>query len=248
MKKILIVAGDSSTGSQFQETLSLAGFYTAVVEGVRAMVDFCQQHDPDLCLIDLDIGGDDLWPSIQGLKSLRNLANLPLLGFSNARSSETFQKAKEHGFGGLIPKNSSPENFLNSVHYLAMESAQNQETDTTPSSLPRLLELSSEVATVTDRLKGNVGEFGAEGLELFGYIENSSVQISDKLASISETDLKDRELRHDFRNMIGSVTGFSELILMEPNLSVVSHKGLTRLRECSREFVELLDHQKEGAL
>jgi len=247
MKKILIVAGDSSAGIQFQETLSLAGFYTAVVESARAMIEFCGQHNPDLCLIDLDISGVELWPSIKGLKSLRNLANLPLLGVSNVGSKETFQMAKNHGFGGLIPKNSTPEFFVKSIHYLFMETAQNQQTTEAPSNLNRLLELSSEVVAVADRLKENVGEFGDDGTELFGYIENSGAQISEKLASVSETDLADKELRHDFRNMIGSVTGFSELILMEPQLSPVSHQGLTRLRECSKEFVELLDRQKSIA-
>ncbi len=56
-----------------------------------------------------------------------------------------------------------------------------------------------------------------------------------------------RKLRHDFRNMIGSVTGFAELILMESGLSLESTEGLTRLRRNSKEFVDILDLQKAEA-
>ena len=65
--------------------------------------------------------------------------------------------------------------------------------------------------------------------------------------SVADFSLHDKELRHDFRNMIGSVTGFAELILMESGLSYESTQGLTRLRENSREFVDILDMQKAEA-
>ena len=47
--------------------------------------------------------------------------------------------------------------------------------------------------------------------------------------------------------MIGSVTGFAELIMMEPSISATSSQGMARLRERSREFVEVLDQQKASA-
>jgi hypothetical protein len=47
--------------------------------------------------------------------------------------------------------------------------------------------------------------------------------------------------------MIGSVTGFAELIMMEPGISPDSTRGLGRLRERSREFVNVLDEQKAEA-
>ena len=100
---------------------------------------------------------------------------------------------------------------------------------------------------VSASLKARIGEYGDDGPELFSYIVNSGHEIRKKLNGISDFSLHDKELRHDFRNMIGSVTGFSELILMEGGLSPESTAGLTRLRENSSEFVHILDQQRAGA-
>ena len=47
--------------------------------------------------------------------------------------------------------------------------------------------------------------------------------------------------------MIGSVTGFAELILMEPGVSPAPAQGMTQLREWSKEFVNILDEQTAEA-
>ena len=246
MNKILIVVDDQATGTKFQDLLSQSGFYTAVVKGVGGMIGFCRIHTPDLIFLDVDIEDKSLWASVQAVRTYRDLANLPFLGVSNVGAPETLQKAQEYGFAGLIPKNIDSETLISSISSIMIETKQNRQSSAY-SSLERLIEISSEVDTVANSLKPKINEFGSDGPELFGYIENSSTDISDKLSTISEADLADKELRHDFRNMIGSVTGFSELILMESSLSPESKQGLTRLRECSKEFVELLDQQKAAA-
>lgn len=246
MSKILIVVDSHASGNQFQDLLSESGFYTAVVKGVGGMISFCRVHTPDMILLDVDMEDKSLWASVQLVRTYRNLANLPFLGMSNVGSQETLQKAQEYGFAGLIPKSIDEETLVNSITSIMIETRQNNQTN--PSHLSRLVELSSEVDSVADLLSSNVTEFGSDGPELFGYIKNSSGDIVEKLAAISEEDLDDKELRHDFRNMIGSVTGFSELILMEAGLSPQSQEGLSRLRECSKEFVELLDQKKEEIL
>jgi hypothetical protein len=110
-----------------------------------------------------------------------------------------------------------------------------------------LREVTRDIVNTTVQLKPRVGEYGDDGPELFGYIETSSIAIRKKLNAVEDFSLHDKELRHDFRNMIGSVTGFAELIMMEPDISTESTHGLSRLRERSREFVDLLDAQKAEA-
>ncbi|MDF1812704.1 MAG: response regulator [Verrucomicrobiales bacterium] len=247
MNKILIVVDDQSTGTRFQDLLSQSGFYTAVVKGVGGMIGFCRIHTPDLIFLDVDIQDQSLWASVQAVRTYRDLANLPFLGVSNVGAPETLQKAQEYGFAGLIPKSIDSETLISSITSIMLETKQNRQTSGY-SSLEKLIEISSEVDAVATSLRPKITEFGSDGPELFGYIENSSQDISNKLSSIAENDLADKELRHDFRNMIGSVTGFSELILMESELSDESRQGLTRLRECSKEFVELLDQQKAASV
>ena len=89
---------------------------------------------------------------------------------------------------------------------------------------------------------------------MFGYIEKGEQQISSELEKIAmqgsvaaQHALYDKDLRHDFRNMIGSVTGFAELILMESGLNQQATAALTQIRQYSSEFVRLLDAQKAAA-
>ena len=63
----------------------------------------------------------------------------------------------------------------------------------------------------------------------------------------SSVALQDKDLRHDFRNMIGSVTGFSELLLMEPTVTGEARTKFTRIREICRDFCDILDQQKAAA-
>src|SRR5690606_20848513 len=114
-------------------------------------------------------------------------------------------------------------------------------------SLNRLRKIARDIVQTTASLRSHVSEYGEDGPELFGYIESSGAAIRSKLNEVADFSLHDKELRHDFRNMIGSVTGFAELILMEEGLSPESTEGLRRLRQNSRDFVEVLDQQKAEA-
>jgi len=219
------------------------------------MLDFCRQHSPDVALIDLDLPGEEMWSSLQVVKGLGNLANLPLVGISTHGEPHTLSQAQSFGFTAVFPKNDEPATIVNAIRKMT-ESNQNQQTPVSAAaatasrddSLAQLRELTSEVVNLTKDLKRNLHEFGNDGPELFSYIENSGEAIQAKLAALPPNSLHDKELRHDFRNMIGSVTGFAELIMMEPSVSPDSNRGLGRLRECSRVFVDILDQQKAEAV
>ena len=277
MKKVLIVAGELKTGEYFQQVLSKSGFQTALVWNSVQVVDFCSQNDPDVTVVDLDLAGNLMWNALQAVKGMGSLANMPVVGISTALDPTELADAKQAGLVAAYPKQDGPEvlaeilkdltkpgeevNHINpsfeslpSIESHANIAMSERETLSQPApaasasnSLSQLKGIIGEILTTTASLKNRVQEFGEDGPELFGYIQGSGGDIDTKVGEIGETSLYDHELRHDFRNMIGSVTGFSELILMESGLSPESQKGLTRLRECSRDFVELLDQQKELA-
>ncbi len=259
MNKLLIVIDDQATGDYLQRTMVERGFHTAVVLGVQPMVEFCQIHSPDFTILDLDMPGNDVWGAVQYVKTIRDLANMPILGVSNDTSPMALQKAQDSGLSGMLPKQTDINTLISTVNQImtasqpdnttqpAAPAAASPATGGGEGSLNRLLNISAEVAEIADRLKARVGEFGDEGPELFEYITSSSGDIRDKLGTIAVSDLADKNLRHDFRNMIGSVTGFSELLLMEPDLSDDATQGFTRLREVSKDFVDILDEQKAAA-
>lgn len=253
MNRVLIVAGERQTGERFQQALSESGFQTAVVWNPMQMVDFCRQHAPDFLIVDLDLAEFGLWNGIQAVKGIGTLANIPYLGIISASNPQLLEKAKAAGFCSVFPTHDGVKPVIAmlqskmSENQEAVEAEEQELVVSRDPSLNRLRELTRDIIGVTARLKPNVEEFGEDGPELFGYIEDSGRAIRTKLKSVDDFALHDKELRHDFRNMIGSVTGFAELILMEPGISQDSQGGLKHLREMSKEFVEILDNQKAEA-
>lgn len=253
MNRVLIVAGERQTGERFQQALGQSGYQTAVVWNPMQMVEFCRQHAPDFMVVDLDLAEHGLWSAVQAVRGIGTLANIPFLGLSSTGNSQLAEKAKAAGFSRIFPTHEGTAPVLAALTELSEAAAVSENPDDIQDvvgrdpSLNSLRELTRDIVTTTARLKPRVEEYGDDGPELFGYIETAGIAIRKKLNATEDFSLHDKELRHDFRNMIGSVTGFAELILMESGLSPESSHGLTHLRECSKQFVEILDEQKASA-
>ncbi|MAS95311.1 MAG: hypothetical protein CMO55_19095 [Verrucomicrobiales bacterium] len=252
MNKVLIVAGERQTGERFQKALGQEGFQTAVVWNPIQMVEFCRQHAPDIMIVDLDLAELGLWSAVQAVRGIGTLANVPFIGLASTANAQLFEKAKTAGFVSVFPTHESARPVIDLIQ-TRLTGGEDEVDDgdddivSRDPSLNRLRELTREIIKTTRDLKPRVSEYGEDGPELFGYIENAGVEIRKKLNTVPDFALHDKELRHDFRNMIGSVTGFAELIMMESGLSSESINGLTSLRHGSKEFVEILDNQKAEA-
>ncbi len=253
MNRILIVAGERQTGERFQQALGEAGFQTAVVWNPMQMIEFCRQHLPDFIVVDLDLAEYGLWSAVQAVRGIGTLANIPFVALSSVGNPQILEKAKAAGFTSIFPTHESAQTVVDELQRHLERNQPEPEIDdsadivTRDPSLNKLREITRDIVMTTHRLKPLVPEYGEDGPELFGYIEAAGVAIRKKLSDVVDFSLHDRELRHDFRNMIGSVTGFAELILMENGISPESSQGLSKLRERSREFVEVLDEQKASA-
>ena len=253
MNRALIVAGERQTGERFQQTLSESGFQTAVVWNPMQMVEFCRQHVPDFMVVDLDLAEHGLWSAIQAVRGIGTLANIPYIGISSVGDPQVLEKAKAAGFGSIFPSQESVNSVVDELKDHMERNQPEPELDdsadpvTRDPSLNKLREIARDIVVTTHRLRELVPEYGEDGPELFGYIQTAGTAIRKKLNEAEDFSLHDKELRHDFRNMIGSVTGFAELILMEEGISPESSQGLSRLRERSREFVDILDEQKASA-
>lgn len=252
MNRVLIVAGERQTGERFQQALGQAGFQTAVVWNPMQMVEFCRQHEPDFLIADLDLAEYGLWTAVQAVRGVGMLANIPFFGLSSTGNSQLIEKARTAGFSGVFATHEGTAPVIEALQSRVSASDDETESDeelivSRDPSLNRLREITRDIVTTTVQLKARIAEYGDDGPELFGYIETSGVAIRKKLSGVEDFSLHDKELRHDFRNMIGSVTGFAELIMMEPGISPESTQGLGKLRERSREFVSILDEQKAEA-
>lgn len=252
MNRVLIVAGERQTGDRYQQALGQEGFQTAVVWNPIQMVEFCRQHSPDFMVVDLDLAELGLWSAVQAVRGIGTLANVPFFGLASAANQQLFEKARTAGFLSVFPTHESSRPVVEALRreierINAPSAAEIVDVVGRDPSLNRLREIARDIVQTSAVLRHRVGEYGEDGPELFGYIETSGIAIRRKLNAVADFSLHDKELRHDFRNMIGSVTGFAELILMESGLSSESAEGLTRLRRNSKEFVDILDLQKAEA-
>lgn len=252
MNRVLIVAGERQTGDRYQQALGQEGFQTAVVWNPIQMVEFCRQHSPDFMVVDLDLAELGLWSAVQAVRGIGTLANVPFFGLASAANQQLFEKARTAGFLSVFPTHDSSRPVVEALRreierVNAPSAAEIVDVIGRDPSLNRLREIARDIVQTSAALRHRIGEYGEDGPELFGYIETSGIAIRRKLNAVADFSLHDKELRHDFRNMIGSVTGFAELILMESGLSSESAEGLTRLRRNSKEFVDILDLQKAEA-
>jgi CheY-like chemotaxis protein len=273
MTRILIATADLSLASEMRDLLSSGGYHTAHVPDLDQLVTCCLEHRPDLVVADFDLPGGSLWTVTKALRSDDRTSKIVFFGLSSGTDIRENHHALASGFEAVDSKPVHPARFLQAIHAsLPLSSpTENDEPggsaapaiETPPDKIPAsdtmhpvsyLQSLSAEIMSLAEQIKPSVPELGTEGPELFGYIEKSGIQIREKLHNLAangldaaEMALRDREIRHDFRNMIGSVSGFSELLLMEPGLPADLPPLFTRIREYCRVFVDILDQEKAAA-
>lgn len=264
MNRVLIAAADPVTAEGVQSALATNGFQTAVVTDCGQLIEFCRQHTPDLTVLDMALSGGSVWSAVQAIRCESRLAAMPIVGVAPSVTDQERQQGMRLGIVAIEAKPVSAPNLVMAVRH-AIQSATPATNITQMPTPPAaqasandpvnvLLRQSREIRTLTAELKPQVAAFGDEAPELFAYIENSGQQIEEELSRIaaegperSAIALQDKDVRHDFRNMIGSVTGFSELLLMEPTVEGQSRARFIRIREICRAFCDLLDEQKAAA-
>jgi len=280
MKRILIADSNPDDASRLQQALELRGHRTARLEDGGQFLGFCQQHQPDLVIVDVDLPVVNGWAAVHGLRADDSTRAIPAIALSGHASAVEAQQAQSIGFQHLMAKPLDMDAMLRSVEDAMaggvplgiglgdgrVQAPSPNMAGSTPGasvssigadddcSFERVRGVARCIAELIDSLRPSVHSLGSEGPELFGYISEGEKQITAEMNAIEargpevyEHALYDKDLRHDFRNMIGAVTGFAELILMEPGLDQQLASALTQIRQYSTEFVRLLDAQKAAA-
>ena len=126
--------------------------------------------------------------------------------------------------------------------------------DQIPHALHQLTGLTQQMQQHSTVLPPFTADFGAEHI---GYVVDTSASILDKLQNIMQSclsagspianPLENKEIRHDMRNLIAVVKGFSELMQMDVDASHPAYATLATLRTLSDQFVEVLDQIKASS-
>lgn len=130
-------------------------------------------------------------------------------------------------------------------------------SDPVPHVLHQLAGLAQQMQQHAAELPPYTSEFGDEHI---GYVVESSASILSKLQNMMQSCLSaaapgtvapnpmvNKDIRHDMRNMIAVVKGFSELMQMDAGAGHPANGSLSTLRTLSDQFVSLLDDIKASS-
>ncbi|MCF6311418.1 MAG: hypothetical protein L3J39_03110 [Verrucomicrobiales bacterium] len=274
MYRILIADADPSRACHLEVDLGDLGIKAVSVMSGEMAVAFCREYDLDLVLLDLSM--PDAWDAVRLLRQNEATATMPIVGISTSNEEEASDgavggsgelcglldgKLQRLDLAQALRKCLPGEQSLlvdtggtgvkqrdESESYLNGASADHTEED----NLKALLALSERILVLAEGLKSSADQFGEDGPEMFDFVEKSSQQMHRRLNEIVDAQesggvhLADREVRHDFRNILASVRGFTDLILMEEGVPENSIEGLREICSCSSQFVECLDAEKHS--
>lgn len=119
----------------------------------------------------------------------------------------------------------------------------------TSATLLRLRQLAIDLRSASDHLAKGAADLGAENVE---FVVNAAVDLESVMAELAgrggaENPLESRELRHDLRNKVAIVKGFSDLMLMDADPAGPWASLLNRLMQLSDHYVDLLDTMRDPA-
>ncbi len=128
-------------------------------------------------------------------------------------------------------------------------SAFNPAHDRQKKSLRRLAQLAIQVQTGARELIGYELLLGDENV---GYVHTGACSMVDSIQNLMRTEaaadgdnpLFSQDVRHDLRNQVAVVKGFSDLMRMDLPVNHTVHHMLERLTLRTAEFVEILDSIK----
>lgn len=130
----------------------------------------------------------------------------------------------------------------------------NPSQDPIPHVLHQLMHITTQMQQTGEHLPPYVELFGDEHI---GYVRNGSKAIAETLQNMMQScitvanggpgaanPLECKDARHDMRNQVAVVKGFSDLMLMDVDNTHPSAPVLDHLRKLSDQFVRLLDQIK----
>lgn len=114
MKEVLIVEDDEDMSVLIEELLHRLGFKTIVLFESQEVLKYCQNHRPDLILMDLslpDIDGIELTHLIR-----RTDDQVPIIALSAHRFKDTKKGFEEAGFNDYLGKPFHPQDLISIVN------------------------------------------------------------------------------------------------------------------------------------
>ena len=107
--------------------------------------------------------------------------------------------------------------------------------------LPTLRQLTVQMRQLGDHLPPFAGVLDPENIAYVRDTSTAIITVLDGLAAQPGNPLEDREVRHDLRNQVAVVKGFSDLMMMDITPSHTVAPALKQLGALADQFVAQLD-------
>lgn len=264
MNRLLIFEQDPSEAVRLSQYLQRAGYAVASVTTGRQAAGFIRDYDFEIFLVNLVDPQEAMMSAIPELRRHTEAAQVRVLAMVS--DPDSIRVAEALGADGMVtvPFENSDllrkitellENSCAAVTFIA-DSMENEEGSDASlrddgASFKSITEvIVSEVACLSRHLPelGDQGPLALENMEeavgSLGRRLDADTVIPGKNVPAS---VYNRQERHDFRNLLAAINGFSEILLLEDGLPENVKTRLQRIKKASRQFCTLLDNVKESA-
>ncbi len=256
MNRILIFETDPREAVHLSQFLQGSGFAVATVTTARQAVSFAREYEFELFLVNLSSPGETGFTTVAEIKCRPQSSNVSILGIVPQIQSKP--AAEEAGCDAVLVRPVDNDQILRSVTEL-LERPRNsitymQPMNAQPAAEQSFATLAETICQGVLWLENRIADLGDQGQIAVDSMRDAALSLRARLEPDKVTpghhlpdSVRNRQVRHDFRNLLAAVNGFAEILLLEDNMLEDIQTQLLALKKDSRQFCNMLDGIKESA-
>ncbi len=257
MNRILIYDTNNREAVHLSQFLQTSGFAVATVTTARQAASFAREYDFELFIINLSDPGEMAYTTVAEIKCRPRSAQVGVIGLVPDANSES--AANETGCDASLVRPYDPNELLRKVRELLerpnnsitfMESMDANSTSTQPT----FEALADSLCEGVRWLESRAADLGEQGPIAIESMRDAAISLRQRLepekispGSDLPDSVRDRHIRHDFRNLLAAVNGFAEILLLDDSLVEDIGAHLRTVKAESREFCTMLDSIRDTA-
>lgn len=250
MNRILIFETDPQEAIHLSQFLQNSGYAVATVTTARQAVSFAREYEFELFLVNLSSPRETGFTTVAEIKCRPQTAHVPVVAMVPQMPMK--ESALSAGCDAVLVKPFDSNQVLKTITEL-LERADKSITYMQPMEAPDAQEetfesISKTICKDVAWLEERMPELGEQGPIAIESMRDAASDLLRRLEPEKITpgqsipdSVRNRQVRHDFRNLLAAVNGFAEILLLEDSIAEDLQEKLRVLKKESRQFCNLLD-------